>query len=171
MRAWARRPRAPCRSCLRQSMASRSASRRCHQGCRRHLRVFREAVTADAGLVGEPWRDRAVAAGRRDRRGAGEESNIVVPDRVARHEREERADYPRPRGATPTRLLVRFTPDARVADITALLDNYQAAIVDGAKGGLFRLQFGNGTMGKNDVAALMSKLQKEKIVSLAVETP
>ena len=74
-------------------------------------------------------------------------------------------------GATPTRLLVRFTPDARVADITALLDNYQAAIVDGAKGGLFRLQFGNGAMGKNDVAALMSKLQKEKIVSLAVETP
>ena len=74
-------------------------------------------------------------------------------------------------GATPTRLLVRFTPDARVADITALLDNYQASIVDGAKGGLFRLQFGNGAMGKNDVAALMSKLQKEKIVSLAVETP
>ena len=74
-------------------------------------------------------------------------------------------------GATPTRLLVRFTPDARVADITALLDNYQASIVDGAKGGLFRLQFGNGSMGKNDVAALMSKLQKEKIVSLAVETP
>lgn len=74
-------------------------------------------------------------------------------------------------GATPTRLLVRFTPDARVADITALLDTYQAAIVDGAKGGLFRLQFGSGTMGKNDVAALVAKLQKEKIVSLAVETP
>jgi hypothetical protein len=74
-------------------------------------------------------------------------------------------------GAAPPRLLVRFTPDARVADITALLDNYQASIVDGAKGGLFRLQFGNGAMGKNDVAALVSKLQKEKIVSLAVETP
>ncbi len=62
-------------------------------------------------------------------------------------------------------------PDARVADITALLDSYQASIVDGAKGGMFRLQFGTSAMSKNDVAALMSKLQKEKIVSLAVETP
>lgn len=74
-------------------------------------------------------------------------------------------------GAVPPRLLVRFTPDARVADITALLDNYQASIVDGAKGGLFRLQFGSSAMGKNDVAGLMARLQKEKIVSLAVETP
>jgi hypothetical protein len=74
-------------------------------------------------------------------------------------------------GAAPPRLLVRFTPDARVADITALLDNYQASIVDGAKGGLFRLQLGNSTVGRNDVAALVARLQKEKIVSLAVETP
>jgi hypothetical protein len=74
-------------------------------------------------------------------------------------------------GATPApRLLVRFTPEARVADITALLDSYQASIIDGAKGGLFRLQFG-GAGGKDDVAALLSRLQKEKIVSLAVETP
>ena len=74
-------------------------------------------------------------------------------------------------GAAPPRMLVRFTPDARVADITALLDSYQASIVDGAKGGMFRLQFGTGAMGKNELAALLSKLQKEKIVSLAVETP
>ena len=46
-------------------------------------------------------------------------------------------------GAAPPRALVRFAPDARVADITALLDTYQASIVDGAKGGMFRLQFGN----------------------------
>src|SRR5205807_2884234 len=39
---------------------------------------------------------------------------------------------------TPLRALVRFAPDARVADITALLDNYQASILEGAKGGLFR---------------------------------
>lgn len=71
----------------------------------------------------------------------------------------------------PPRALVRFAPDARVADITALLDNYQASIVDGAKGGLFRLQFGNKAMGKDELAGLMSKLQGEKIVSLAVATP
>ena len=71
----------------------------------------------------------------------------------------------------PPRALVRFAPDARVADITALLDNYHASIVDGAKGGLFRLQFGSNAMSKDELAALMSKLQNEKIVSLAVATP
>jgi hypothetical protein len=72
---------------------------------------------------------------------------------------------------TPPRALVRFTPDARVADITALLDNYQASIIDGAKGGLFRLQFGNKSMTKDEAASLLSRLQGEKIVSLAVATP
>jgi hypothetical protein len=74
-------------------------------------------------------------------------------------------------GAPPPRALVRFVPEARVADITALLDHYQASIVDGAKGGMFRLQFGNRPMTKDEVAALISKLQSEKIVNLAVATP
>jgi hypothetical protein len=72
---------------------------------------------------------------------------------------------------TPPRALVRFTPDARVADITALLDNYQASIIEGAKGGLFRLQFGNRAMTKDEAGRLLSKLQGEKIVSLAVAAP
>jgi anti-sigma factor RsiW len=71
----------------------------------------------------------------------------------------------------PPRALVRFAPDARVADITALLDSYQASIVDGAKGGLFRLQFGNKAMTKDEVSALIGRLQNEKIVSLVVATP
>ncbi|MBR0798469.1 hypothetical protein JQ615_24075 [Bradyrhizobium jicamae] len=72
--------------------------------------------------------------------------------------------------AAPPRLLVRFTPDAKIADINALLDTYQASI-DGAKAGVFRLQIGDHAMAKADVAALIARLQKEKIVSLAVETP
>jgi hypothetical protein len=74
-------------------------------------------------------------------------------------------------GGTPPRALVRFSDDARVSDIKALLNNYHASIVGGAQEGMFRLQFGNGAMRKDEVAALLSKLQKEKIVSLAVETP
>jgi len=70
--------------------------------------------------------------------------------------------------AAPPRALVRFAPDARVADVTALLDSYQASIVDGAKGGMFRLQFGNKPMTKDEIASLMSRLQSEKIVNLAV---
>src|SRR3954465_5125944 len=49
------------------------------------------------------------------------------------------------RPEAPPRALVRFAPDARVADITALLDSYQASIVD-TKGGMFRLQFANKPM-------------------------
>jgi anti-sigma factor RsiW len=63
--------------------------------------------------------------------------------------------------------LVRFVPDARVADITAFLDTYHASIVDGARNGMFRLQF-SGTMSPRDVAGLMTRLQNEKIISLAV---
>jgi hypothetical protein len=73
--------------------------------------------------------------------------------------------------AAPTRALVRFAPEARIADITTLLDNYQASIVDGAKGGMFRLQFGNKAMSKEELAGLLARLQREKIVSLAVATP
>jgi len=73
--------------------------------------------------------------------------------------------------AAPPRALVRFTPDARVADIAAMLDRYQASIVDGGKGGMFRLQFGDKAMSKDEIASLMSQLQNEKIVSLAVATP
>jgi hypothetical protein len=69
----------------------------------------------------------------------------------------------------PPRALVRFAPDARVADINTLLDSYQASIV-GAANGLFRIQFGK-TMSKDELAALMSKLRSEKIVSLAEAAP
>jgi anti-sigma factor RsiW len=69
---------------------------------------------------------------------------------------------------SPPRALVRFAPETKVADITALLDSYQASIVDSAREGMFRLQFGSKPMSKDEVASLMAKLQGEKIVSLAV---
>jgi hypothetical protein len=70
----------------------------------------------------------------------------------------------------PPRVLVQFAPGARVADVTALLDAYHASIVD-ARGGMFRLQFGNDAMSKDEIAGLMRTLRDEKIVSLAVAAP
>ncbi|BAM90926.1 conserved hypothetical protein [Bradyrhizobium oligotrophicum S58] len=70
--------------------------------------------------------------------------------------------------AAPVYALVRFAPDARMADITALLDSYQASIVEGAKGGLFRLQLGDRSLSKAEADALIGRLAREKIVSLAV---
>jgi anti-sigma factor RsiW len=66
--------------------------------------------------------------------------------------------------------LVRFVPEARVADISALLDNYQASIVDGAKGGMFRLQFSRA-MTADELTGLLTRMQGEKIVNLAVAAP
>ena len=36
---------------------------------------------------------------------------------------------------------------------------------------MFRLQFGNKAMSKDELAGLLARLQREKIVSLAVATP
>ena len=74
-------------------------------------------------------------------------------------------------GQPAPRALVRFAPEARMADITALLDSYKASIVDGGNGSMFRLQIGTRALTKDEVASLMSKLASEKIVSLAVEAP
>ena len=73
--------------------------------------------------------------------------------------------------ASAPRALVRFAPDARIGDITALLDRYQASIIGGATGGMFRVQFANVATSKDEFANLLSRLQNEKIVSLAVATP
>jgi len=71
-------------------------------------------------------------------------------------------------GASPSaRALVRFAPEARISEITALLDTYQASIVEGAGKGMFRLQF-NKTMNADEFAGLLGKMQHEKIVDLAV---
>lgn len=69
----------------------------------------------------------------------------------------------------PPRALVRFAPEARIADITSLLDKYQASIVGNANGDMFRLQF--KAMGREEAAGLLKKLEGEKIVKLAVATP
>jgi hypothetical protein len=69
----------------------------------------------------------------------------------------------------PPRALVRFAPEARIADITSLLDKYQASIVGNANGDMFRLQF--KAMGREEAASLLKKLEGEKIVKLAVATP
>jgi anti-sigma factor RsiW len=71
----------------------------------------------------------------------------------------------------PPRALVRFKADARMSEITALLDSYQATIIGGGQGGMFRLQFNGGAMTQAETARLVGKLQNEKIVGLAVESP
>jgi anti-sigma factor RsiW len=72
-----------------------------------------------------------------------------------------------PRQETGPQAFVRFTPDARMSDITAFLDANQATIVNSTAGGMFRLQFGDKPMSKQEIAGLITRLQNEKIVNLA----
>jgi hypothetical protein len=68
---------------------------------------------------------------------------------------------------TPPRALVRFAKDARMSDITAFLDANQASIIDSSVGGMFRIQFGDKPMSRQEIAGLMTRLQNEKIIELA----
>ena len=72
-----------------------------------------------------------------------------------------------PRQEAGPQAFVRFTPDARVSDITAFLDANQAVIISSTAGGMFRLQFGDKPMSKQEIAGLMTRLQNEKIINLA----
>jgi anti-sigma-K factor RskA len=69
---------------------------------------------------------------------------------------------------TGARALVRFAKDARMSDVAAFLDANQATIIDSTQGGMFRLQFGDKPMSLQEVAGLMTRLQSEKIIELAV---
>ena len=78
------------------------------------------------------------------------------------------ASVGRPSADSRAYALVRFAPEAKVSDISAFLGTYQASIVDVAKGGMFRLQFGDRPLSTEELAKLVGILQNEKIFSLAV---
>lgn len=69
--------------------------------------------------------------------------------------------------AQPPRVLVRFAPEAGMADITAFLDANQARVIDSTAGGMFRLQIGDKPLARQETDALVTRLQREKIVTLA----
>lgn len=74
--------------------------------------------------------------------------------------------------ATPApRALVRFAPQAPMSAVVALLDRYQATVLEGARGGLFRLQVGDRPLSRQDFDGLLARLQAEEIVTLAVAAP
>ncbi len=60
-------------------------------------------------------------------------------------------------------VLVRFAPDASIADITRFLETNKASVVDGPKpGGLYRLRVSAG--GKDELASVVTTMQASKVV-------
>jgi len=171
-RAWERRPCAPCRSCLLRSTESPCASIVVDQPLGADLGILHEAFAAElawsASLGAVLLLLQAGVIGRR----ADEEPDRFVPDRFAERERTVRTHHPR-LGASRRRR-VRWCGSRRKRaspTSTALARQLSGLDRRWRQGGMFRLQFGNRAMGKDEVASLMSKLQGEKIVSLAVATP
>jgi anti-sigma factor RsiW len=60
--------------------------------------------------------------------------------------------------------LVRFAPQASAADITAFLDSRKAAIVDGPRGGMYRVRVAEKTLSKEDLDRLVKAMQDDRAV-------
>lgn len=96
---------------------------------------------------------------------AGVIGAVLVKDRAGGN--YQTASFP-VQPAAGTFALLRFAPEASAAEITALLDSYSASIMSGPKAGMFRVRLGDRAVSKEDAARLLTRLQGEKIVSLAV---
>jgi hypothetical protein len=68
--------------------------------------------------------------------------------------------------------LVRFVPQASMADINKFLDDRNAAIVDGPKpGGLYRVRVAQGSLSRQELIGLVKEMEAAKtIVSFAAAT-
>jgi anti-sigma-K factor RskA len=64
--------------------------------------------------------------------------------------------------------LVTFAPDARMDQIGAWLDAHHARIVDGPRGGMYRLRVGDKRFSTEETAALLAELGKAPFVSLVL---
>lgn len=79
------------------------------------------------------------------------------------------ASAPAPVLAGGAYVLVRFSPQASAADITALLQANQASIVDGPRAGRFyKLRVGNAGLSAPELAKIVKRLQDDKAVSVVL---
>jgi anti-sigma factor RsiW len=85
----------------------------------------------------------------------------------------ETASAPVTRGMTiGSYALVRFAPQASMADVNKFLDSRNAAIVDGPKpGGIYRVRVAEGSVSRQELARLVKEMEAAKtIVSFAAAT-
>jgi anti-sigma-K factor RskA len=70
-----------------------------------------------------------------------------------------------PEGAS---VLVAFAPDARLDQVGAWLQEHRASIVDGPRGGVYRVRVGDKSLSKDQVAALAAELAATPLVRMAL---
>ncbi|MBZ0140310.1 MAG: zf-HC2 domain-containing protein [Pseudorhodoplanes sp.] len=91
-----------------------------------------------------------------ERGGAGYRTVSVEPDRTA---------------DAGTFVLVRFAPQASIADITRLLEDNKAVLVDGPRAGLYRVRVAASRLSKDELARIVKQLQDNKAVGFVAPAP
>ena len=77
------------------------------------------------------------------------------------------ASAPAPASAG-TELLIAFAPDARLDQVGAFLLEHRAVIVDGPRGGLYRVRIGDKALSKDETAALIKDLGTSPLIRMAL---
>ncbi len=72
--------------------------------------------------------------------------------------------------ATGAQALVAFAADARLDQVGALLAETHGTIVEGPRGGFYKIRFGEKPLGKPALDALLAKLRANAIVKMALPT-
>jgi hypothetical protein len=108
---------------------------------------------------------------------AGVIAKLVLQDRVEARSSFETASTPAPtRGLEiGSYALVRFAPQANMADVTHFLDAHDAVIVDGPRpggpGGMYRVRVARRYVGKEELDRLVKEFQSaSNLISMAVPT-
>jgi len=70
-----------------------------------------------------------------------------------------------PEGAS---VLVAFAPDARLDQVGAWLQQHHASIVDGPRGGLYRVRIGDKSLTKEQISTLAAELAATPLVRMAL---
>jgi anti-sigma factor RsiW len=65
-------------------------------------------------------------------------------------------------------VLVAFAPDARLDQVGAWLQQHHASIVEGPRGGLYRLRVGDKSLTRDETAALAAELAATPLVRMAL---
>jgi hypothetical protein len=73
--------------------------------------------------------------------------------------------------AAGANVLIAFAPDARLDEVGAFLQAHHALIVEGPRGGLYRVRVGDASLTKEQLAALIAELGASPLVRTALPAP
>ena len=65
-------------------------------------------------------------------------------------------------------IIVAFAPDARLEEVGAWLKEHDASIVEGPRGGMYRLRVGDKVLKPDEMTALLAELGKAPIVRMVL---